>query len=130
MTYPKGFPETKRVADMTGSYMTVANGVVLIQETDPNWFPDSSSLIVGTGSALHSNAELKEGAPVLILETDGTLRGYYAGTGTSGSTLVLGNEMSVYQGITHAHIATNGNSGLSYDYGLAFPLLPVSATWG
>lgn len=138
VTYPEpeGFPETQRVADMTGSYMTVAPGVVLIQETDPNWFTASSSLTVGTGSTLCSEAELlKEGARVLILETNGTLRGYYAGAGTNSSTLVLGDQMSVYQGITHAHIATNdgspiADSGLKYDYGLAFPLLPVSATWG
>ena len=110
--------------DITGSYLDIADDIVLIGEKDENWFSDSGSLTIdGSGASFYNNVLLTENVPVLILETNGDLHGFYAAPGSNGNTLVLGSEMNVYRGITTGHV-------LTYDFGPTFPLIPVSASWG
>ena len=122
--------------DIKGSYLSVADDVVLIEEKEENWFKETGSLDVGgSGCTVHGNVKLTEGAPVLILETNGDLHGFYAAAGSNDSTLVLGEPMNAYRGITHAHyqsgdVAVVGDDGVGYDFGPSFPLPPVSARWG
>ena len=125
---PDGTPYQTVPVDITGSYLNVADDVVLIGEKDENWFSENGTLTIdGVGSSRYNNAELKEDAPVLILETDGVLRGYYAAAGSNSNTLVLGSKMNVYRGITAGHFET---PKVGTDIGPSIPLPPVSANRG
>lgn len=93
---PDGTFYTSVPVDMTGSYMSVADDVVLLAEKTDGWFNEAGPLAVGgSDSTACGDVELKEGAPVLILETNGDLHGCYAAAGTSASTLVLGDNKFV-----------------------------------
>ena len=129
---PDGTPYQTVPVDITGSYLNVADDVVLIGEKDENWFSENGTLTIdGVGSNRYNNAELKEDTPVLILETDGVLRGYYAAAGSNSNTLVLGSKMNVYRGITTGHLETaKVSNDVGTDIGPTIPLPPVSAIWG
>ena len=129
---PDGTPYQTVPVDVTGSYLNVADDVVLIGEKDENWFSENGTLTIdGVGSSRYNNAELKEDTPVLILETDGVLRGYYAAAGSNSNTLVLGSKMNVYRGITTGHLETaKVSNDVGTDIGPTIPLPPVSANWG
>ena len=129
---PDGTPYQTVPVDITGSYLNVADDVVLIGEKDENWFSENGTLTIdGVGSSRYNNAELKEDTPVLILETDGVLRGYYAAAGSNSNTLVLGSKMNVYRGITTGHLETaKVSNDVGTDIGPTIPLPPVSAIWG
>ena len=125
---PDGKDSQTVPVDVTGSYLNVADDVVLIGEKDENWFSENGTLTIdGVGSSRYNNAELKEDTPVLILETDGVLRGYYAAAGSNSNTLVLGSKMNVYRGITTGHLET---PKVGTDIGPKIPLPPVTAFWG
>ena len=110
--------------DISGSYLNVSDDVVLIGEKDDNWFSESGTLTIdGLGASIYNNVVLTENVPVLILETNGNLHGFYAAPGTNSNTLVLGSKMNVCRGITTGHI-------LTYDFGPTIPLPPVYACWG
>lgn len=125
---PDGKDSQTVPVDVTGSYLDVAKDVVLIGEKEDNWFSENGTLTIdGVGSSRYNNAELKEDTPVLILETDGVLRGYYAAAGSNSNTLALGSKMNVYRGITAGHFET---PKVGTDIGPSIPLPPVYAIWG
>ena len=129
---PDGKDSQTVPVDVTGSYLDVAKDVVLIGEKEDNWFSENGTLTIdGVGSSRYNNAELKEDTPVLILETDGVLHGYYAAAGSNSNTLVLGSKMNVYRGITTGHLETaKVSNDVGTDIGPTIPLPPVSAIWG
>ena len=120
------------ITDLTGSHLDVADDVVLIEEKEDDWFSGAGPLAVGgPSSAVYSNIELTEGVPVLILETNGDLHGFYAAAGTNSNTLVLGEPMNVFRGVTGGHFENHDvYDELGYDFGPTFPLPPVAARWG
>lgn len=106
---------------------------MLIGETEEGWFNETGSLSIGgSGSLVHSNIELTEGAPVLVLETNDDLHGFYAVAGSDSTTLVLGEPVNAYRGITGGYcesgdVAVVGGDGLAYDFGPTFLLPPAVA---
>ena len=106
---PDGSLTNNLIMDITSSYLTVADDVVFIEEKEAGWFNETGPLpLGGAASTVHGNVELTAGVPVLILETNGDLHGFYAAIDTDGSNLVLGEQMNAYSGLSHAHYKGSG----------------------
>ena len=112
---------------LDGSYLQIADDAVLIQENNSGWFTETSGsnsiLMINDSCTIYAGSvSLQAGVPVLILETDGRLHGFYAGNGTTGSQLVLGDKLNIHRGIQSGHI-------LTYDFGPTFALPPFAMGW-
>lgn len=125
LPYKVEFPgsmQTKTIdLKLKESWMEPAEGTVLIQENSNGWFTGEAPLSIGSDCTVYGSTPLREGVPVLILETDGYLHGYYAGAGTNSTALILGAKINYLRGISTGHLKT--------DLGHTFPILPWGMEW-
>ncbi len=127
VTYPNGTAPESRTCELqlNGSYLQIADDAVLIEEKDTDWFSGSNSTLQindNNCTVYAGGVELKKGVPVLILEDDGYLHGFYAGDGTDSSQLVLGDKLNIHRCIRSGHI-------LTYDFGPTYGLPPFGMGW-
>lgn len=128
---PDGTVFSEQRIPLKDSYLEVADDTMLVRAKNKTSFNKDDSLALDSGDyEMFAGLAVPNGAPVpvLILDQNGDIHGYYAGEGTNDNTLVLGDKLNVYRGIKHAHIETDKDA-LGTDIGPSIWMPPIAYGW-
>lgn len=128
---PDGTVFSEQRIPLKDSYLEVADDTMLVRAKNNTSFNEGDSLALDSDDyEMFAGLAVQNGAPapVIILDKNGDIHGYYAGEGTNDNTLVLGSKLNVYRGIKCGHIETD-KGALNTDIGPQVWVPPIGYSW-